>query len=102
MSKYDAERLQLIDAIPAADSVGCGGECPRFGRFEGHPIEKFEDVALWPSTAEALAEERVGLPYDAMAGEDGARYPYPTNQEQEIAGCLLRRALGICPEVSND
>lgn len=96
MSRDVAETLRLIDAIPQHGYEMCGENCPVFGRFEGHDLEKVEDVALWSSTANALAEERFGLPYDAMAGEDGGRYPYPTEQEREIAGCLLRRAQGKC------
>lgn len=96
MAKDVAETLRLIDAIPQQGDEMCGGSCPSFGKFEDYDLEKAEDVALWASTAEALAGERPNLPYYAMAGEDGGRYPYPTEQEREIAGCLLRRAQGKC------
>ena len=96
MPKYQAETLSLIDAIPEPDNIcfNCPVQALRNHLQDGIPGD-IEDVALWPSTAGALLEERTALPFNAAGGEKENRTP--SLKEHHMARCLLRRVQGLCP-----
>lgn len=102
-AQLDGARLRLIDAIPADDYITCrplrgvGWQSPYVcgaSRIEDYR-EIAEDLALRPTTAENLLDGREDMPNFDPRGE--GIDPWTTEEEKEIGGCMLRRALGQCP-----